>query len=88
MPLRRELTQTEADAAGFLPFGSASVGEICTRFRASGRWLWGIDGFMGSGKSPPASMFEFALGQECIRLDALYKGAASSRRASLCSVRR
>jgi hypothetical protein len=49
---------------------SASTADmVVARFRATGRRLMAIDGFMGSGKSPFGSMMEARLGTPCIRVD-------------------
>ena len=49
--------------------GSGVADDVATAFRNSSRDILGVDGFMGAGKSPFASMMEHQLGVRCIRID-------------------
>jgi hypothetical protein len=67
--LQRHMDQATLTRAGVQWMSAAYADEIVARFRASGRRLLAIDGFMGSGKSPFASMMEARLGRPCTRID-------------------
>jgi hypothetical protein len=67
--LQRQMDQTTLTRGGVQWMTSAYADELVAQFRASGRRLMAIDGFMGSGKSPLGSMIEARLGRQCTRID-------------------
>ena len=61
--------QSALAEAGIEWMSRSSADDVVARFRASGRPLMAIDGFMGSGKSPFGSMMEARVETRCLRVD-------------------
>ena len=67
--LTPSMTLAELEHGNIHWMSERTAKEVVARFAASGRSVLGIDGFMGSGKSPLSLMLEFQLGVECLHVD-------------------